>query len=104
MGRSTGNRFQDSALHSIGGGQAGSSDSQAGFGASLRSASANRTGSEFRPPVPTWSKNVGAYTNKALTGVTDYQFNYGEKVGHCPKPHILDEHSTHQPRIYNPLK
>jgi len=76
-----------------------------GKSATLRSNSAiNKPSNLYRPAQPEWSKNDFAHFNKAPIGVTDYKFNYGEKIGHAPKPHIMDEESTSQPRIYHPLK
>ena len=71
----------------------------------MRSNSANTKGANiYRPAQPEWSKNTFAHINKAPVGVSDYKFNYGEKIGHAPKPHVMNEESTNQPRIYHPLK
>lgn len=45
----------------------------------------------YKPSQPEWSKNDFAHFNRAPVGVTDYKFNYGEKIGHAPKPHVMDE-------------
>jgi len=63
-----------------------------GKSATLRSNSANNKPLNlYRPAQPEWSKNDFAHFNKAPVGVTDYKFNYGEKIGHAPKPHIMNE-------------
>lgn len=59
--------------------------------ATVRSSSASKPTDFCRPSQPEWSKNTFAHINRAPTGVTDYKFNYGEKIGHAPKPHIMDE-------------
>ena len=41
--------------------------------------------------------------NDVKMGVTDYKFNYGQRIGHNPKE-LLNEGSVTQPIINNPLK
>jgi hypothetical protein len=43
------------------------------------------------------------YINDAKTGITDYRFNYGEKIGSHPKQ-LLDQTSFKQPLRNHPLK
>ena len=44
-----------------------------------------------------------AYINNAKTGVTDYKFNYGEKIGTSPMD-IMNRVSVRQPLKDHPLK
>lgn len=43
------------------------------------------------------------YINDAQTGITDYKFNYGEKIGSTPLE-LLSQTSTKQPIRDHPLK
>lgn len=43
------------------------------------------------------------YINNAKTGITDYKFNYGEKIGNSPMD-IMNVVSVRQPLRDNPLK
>jgi hypothetical protein len=43
------------------------------------------------------------YISNVKTGVTDYKYNFGEKIGNHPKE-ILNEQSIRQPIKDNPLK
>lgn len=77
-----------------------------GFGgAALRSQSAGKSfgklGTEEESKAQSYKNR--AYINNCKTGITDYKFNYGDKIGHTPLD-ILNQTSFKQPLRNNPLK